>query len=361
MNERVAIIGGEGNMGRLTTTLFQNIGQETIVSDVANPNTLTPVEAIRTSRIVFFSVLPVSEIPVILEAARDVITPEHVILDNASSKTPLMSVLNNLADNGLSVCSTHPMCKHDQPLHGQKVILMDVGQNSQKARQLAEKLYTQAGMIVVELPFESHDHSMLIVQGLPHLLWRAVGEVYAKYGIDPEALQKLGTANFRLFDLAMWRTLVQKPEISTEIIGNFAAQEEGRQLVADLQEAITVIIGSNERAVLSESLRRDSQQLDRNGIKSRMNEISTTVLERLANLDVESLKVISPVNKTGVLEKLAGAFARAGISLTAIDSHVPNGSVEFRIGIDEKTSSPQSLIKAMRILQRRGFTVAEKA
>lgn len=346
-------------MGRLTTTLFQHIGHETVVSDVANPNTLTPIEAIRSSRIVFFSVLPIAEIPKILAAAADIITPDHIILDNASSKTPLIQTLNNLANKGLSVCSTHPLCKHDQPLHGQKVLLMDVGPRPEQARHLAERLYTQAGMVVVEMPFEAHDHSMLIVQGLPHLLWRAVGEVYAKRGIDPEALQQIGTANFRLFDLAMWRTLIQMPEISSEIIRNFLDQEEGNQLVTDLQEAVTSIIASDDRTQLSESLRQDADQLDQNGIRTRMNEISTTVLEGLANLDVESLMVISPVDKAGVLEKMAGAFAKAGISLTEIRSHVSDGTVKFRIGIDEKTSNPTTLKRAITLLIRRGFAVIE--
>lgn len=87
MNEReqVAVIGGEGDMGKLTVDLFKRIGFETVVSDTRNPSSPLPVDAINGGRVVFFSV-PVEEIPKIIEATQGRIGPQHLVMDNATVK-----------------------------------------------------------------------------------------------------------------------------------------------------------------------------------------------------------------------------------------------------------------------------------
>lgn len=356
MSERVAVIGGEGNMGRLTVDLFQRLGYETISSDTRQPETPTAMEAIRESRIVFFSVLPIEEIPRILEAADGIIRPDHVILDNTSLKNPLQEALKRLSQRGVSICSTHPLCKHDQPLYGQGVLLMDVGPNPAEARQLAEKLYRSSGMITVPLSFETHDETMVILQLLPHLIMRAVAEVLSRNGIDLNTMERIFPANFQLFNLSMWRTIVQDSRISATIIKHLLDQPTGLKLAKQLYQAIEKLTEHPEtEEQLAKRFRGSATRLNTANLASRMNEVTTTVLERLANLRAQSIKVICRQDKPGVLRRVGQAFEEAGINMTAFDSHKLGDDVIFTIGVDQATSSPDQIKAVTTLLKQQGF------
>ncbi|MFI5265520.1 MAG: hypothetical protein ACHQT7_02130, partial [Candidatus Levyibacteriota bacterium] len=172
-DNQAAVFGGNGNMGKLTQRLLKDVGFETTSPDPRNPSSPRPIDAIRGSRAIFFSVLPIEEIPKIIEATQDAFGPSHLVLDNASVKGPLRDTYSALEAKGVSICSTHPLFKPDQPTHGQKALIMPVGANSREARELAEKLYASAGIKLVHYSFGDHDKNMVVVQALPHVVMRA--------------------------------------------------------------------------------------------------------------------------------------------------------------------------------------------
>ena len=356
---QVAVIGGEGNMGKVTVELFQSLGYQAIASDIKNPESPSAADAIGNSKIVFFSVLPVEEISRIVAEAENIFTPEHIVMDNASVKKPLIDAYKRLEAKGVSICSTHPLCKHDQPLHGQKALILDVGSNSRQAAEIAKRLYRNAGMVTIPLSFEDHDRTMTVVQLVPHLVMRSIGSALEKSGVDMQKLREIAPANFQLFNLSMWRTLVQDPRISATLISNLVRSEEGQFLAERIESAIAETLSTKEQDELAGIFGQTYSSLNQDGIGKTMNEDTTIVLERLANLDVKSMTIEVKGDRSGLLREVLLPFEKHGISLTAIDSHKSKDGIRFELGIDETTSTPESIMATVSALQKLGCSVAE--
>lgn len=356
---RVAIFGGDGNMGKVTVELFQNLGYEVISSDPKSPDSPKADEAVKTSSIVFFSVLPIEEISGIIEETRGLFGPSHIVLDNASVKKPLVEAYTRLEERGVSICSTHPLCKHDQPLHGQKALVLEVGSNAQRAKEVAEKLYKNAGMVTLPLSFEDHDRTMTVVQLVPHLVMRSIGQALERSGVDMSTLREIAPANFQLFNLSLWRTLVQDPNISETVIFNLLKNAEGQALAKKIKEAVQKVVATKEKGRLADMFDKDYRALNNEGIGDAMNEVTITVLERLANLQVKSITIETKEDRPGLLRDMLSPFEEHGVNLTAIDSHSRKNGIRFEIGIDEKTYSPETLAAIVTSLQAMGYSIVE--
>lgn len=352
---RVALIGF-GRMGPPTRRIFEEAGYSSIViSDIKDPKTLSAREAIEGAGIVFFSVFPIENIVKIIRATRDVFTAEHRVLDNASLKNPLGPGYEILDEKGVSICSTHPLCKEDQPFRGQNVVIAPFGHHPQQATIIAEKVYQEAGMVLTRLDFDRHDLTLAFNQFYPHLVNRAVTIALAENGVDVEALDRISTANSRLSSLAVWRTSVQPSEISAALIRGLLGQPEGQKIVSDLQNAIARIVEeSQEPGRLEKTFAETVSLLDPTGqFRLVMNEETTTILERLANLKLQSvtLEIDARKNRVGLLYRMLGVFTRGEIDLSAIDSHTDGKVLRFAVGIKSGTLTP----KVIKGLKRLGF------
>lgn len=356
-NENVAIIGGAGNMGRLTADLFREIGFTPIISDPRLPESPTPKEAIGQSRVVFFSILPFEEISKIIDETGDELSADHIVLDNASLKKPLRDAFEALDKKGISICSTHPLCKHDQPLHGQNALIMDFGKNSSQAREIAERLHQNAGMITIPFSFEDHDRAMTVLQLVPHLFMRSVGEVLAKSGVDMKALTEIAPANFQLFNLSLWRNLVQDPNISATIITNLLKEDAGKAIAQGIQDTIADIVAEHDEKALAKRLDATASKLGRESLGSEMNQTTTTILERLANLKARSLVIEVDGDKPGLLREILSPFEAEGVNITAIDSHKTAGKLRFEVGVDHKKEDAEKLQKVRDELKAIGYVV----
>ncbi len=134
----VAIIGGEGAMGKMTDTLFKNIGFQTVPSDIKKPDLPTPREAVSESGVIFLSVLPIVEVPKIIRDIEGFVSPNHVVLDNVGVKGPIIDSLKRLDSLGASVCSTHPLTRpvpdsNLTDLTNKQALIMGIGANSSRA------------------------------------------------------------------------------------------------------------------------------------------------------------------------------------------------------------------------------------
>ncbi|MDP2692611.1 MAG: prephenate dehydrogenase/arogenate dehydrogenase family protein, partial [bacterium] len=147
--DRVAAIGGLGRMGDPTKRLFEEAGYSVIISDVKDPKTVSPREAIENSGIVFFTILPIENINDIVRSNAEVFNNTHLVLDNASLKNPIRQSYETLDQKGISICSTHPLCKEDQPFYGQNVLIAPFGHNPHEATLVAKQIHEKAGMVLI--------------------------------------------------------------------------------------------------------------------------------------------------------------------------------------------------------------------
>jgi len=362
MNERkpAVVYGHKGDMGGVTVDLFKISGYPVYGCDIKEPEGLTAIEAAQKGRILFFSVFPIGEIPKIISAIEPFLTSQHVILDNASEKEKLVPVYKTLDQRGISICSTHPMCKHDQPLHGQKVLLMGVGGNFTEAKSIAMEIYGKAGMVMIELPFNLHDAETGATQGFIHWIQRGVGMALEQTEIDPRRLMEIGSANYTLYNESLWRTLIQKEEISAMLIESFFRQESGRKLGRAFLEILGRLmeVAQTEGDLLSGQFKGSFEKLDQNGLSKRMNEETTAILAEIANLQLQSLRIVSPSDEPGTLIRVLAPIAQEGISILTIrGSSRKDGTADFHLALDEKTITPESLERAKEALIQAGLIV----
>ncbi len=363
----VAVIGGLGKMGVVTRRIFEEAGYVTLVSDIEDSKTLPVREAIRRSGIIFFSIFPIENIEDIIRATQDVFSASHLVLDNASLKNPLKRGYELLDYQGLSICSTHPLCKEDQPLFGQNVLIAPFGKRPQDATLVAEQVYQQVGMVLSRIDFDKHDSTMLFNQAFPHLANRAVGHTLAKIGVDIGALMAISTANSKLFSIANWRTLVQTPEMSAKLISDSLQTPEGEKLIQALVDSIRLIEQEGKEIdeqtkqpkKLAKTFREDVASLDPVGeLRTRMNEASIIMLQHLANLAKRSFTVEThEADRSGLLHELLGIIADNQINLNTALSEIIEGGFRFHLGVKSGELTPDVIEE----LKRSGFHIINSA
>lgn len=348
---RVAVIGGLGRMGAVTRRIFEQAGFTPLISDIKDPRTVSAREAISQSSVVFFSVLPIEEVGKIIQTTSDVFVETHHVLDNASLKNPLREGYEMLDQKGVSICSTHPLCKEDQPLPGQTVLILPFGQKPEAATNIAEKVHKEVGMILMRVDFDRHDFHSRLTQFLPHVDNWAVGLVLSANNVDMELLDAMATANSRLFYLSKWRTWVQPPEISATIIRGILNLPEGGKILDDLVGSIERIRAeSGEPQRLEETLTDVAKSLDPSGERrSVMNDRTIVILELLANLNQHSITIEIEGDRPGLLLDALALFKTAGINLNAIASHKTETGWRFGIGIQSGEITPRIREELLRL------------
>lgn len=251
-----AVIGGNGAWGKITAEHLRRLGFEVITTDRLEDDKATlanNVAAIKTSEVVCFSIWPDStnQIGDIISEcwAEIAVGVGQIFLDNASVKTRLIVDLKNLDSVGASVCSMHPLVDPLQsPIEGQNVWIMEVGENSAPARNLAERLSESMGMVVHHSSIESHDKDMDLLQGAVHIRKRAEDLTFAQMGIDLNDLFDRGTANFKLDEDSRKRTRNQDPKMSVTLIESMLRHAKGREFVHSLIENLQTLeklVGEN--------------------------------------------------------------------------------------------------------------------
>lgn len=227
-----AIIGGEGAMGKMTNTLFQNIGFQTVLSDRKRPDLPTPREAVSESGVIFLSVLPIVEVPKIIRDIEGFVSPDHVVLDNVGVKGPIIDSLRRLDSLGASACSTHPLTRPDCDLTNKQALIMGIGVNSSRAKRLAKNLYASAGMETVPFHVNRHDPLAVQIQLVPHLVMRAVQKA-----IPDLELGWIRSPNFERFFIGFQSVISQNPDISDEIINSLKDTKAGKLFIKRMIKA----------------------------------------------------------------------------------------------------------------------------
>lgn len=284
----VVIIGGAGKMGAKTAELFRGLNHEVRVSDIQK-GFPTPQEAVTGNEIVFFSIPPV-EISKVTEAIKHNLTHVNQVLDNASVKDPLIDSFNMLDQNGISVCSTHPLCGPTVEWKGQRAIVINVGKHFRAAQLTAQSLYEKAGMHLEELTFGEHKNHMMLHQAVPHLEMRLKGLRIAELGFSFSDLEKYATANSNLYyQASMGRVWFQPSEISAEIIFDHS-RTDGQKKV--LKKFVNIPddfpIDDKESMVklfqMAETILFKSKKSTQDKVKAEMGRKTTQLIEAQKNI-----------------------------------------------------------------------------
>jgi prephenate dehydrogenase len=207
MKPTVALIGGNGQMGRWFMRFFAGQGLEVLVADVGTP--LTSQEVAALADVVIISV-PIPKVSEVARAVAPHLKPHAALMDLTSVKQRPMAAMMS-AFSG-EVVGTHPLFgPGEESIEGRTVVLCQ-GRGELWFQWLRD-LLTQAGARVKITTAAEHDRLMAVVQGLAHFILIAFGAVIRDLGVSLEDLEEFSTPTFATLHNLTRRLLSQDPKL----------------------------------------------------------------------------------------------------------------------------------------------------
>ena len=318
------IFGGGNGWGKCIAETFTSLKAKTFIIEIDSTEQEI-ISGIQASDIIFIAI-PDSEIDALIKNYGDQFHGK-ILLDCATNKTGYSKALHNLAENGMSVCSTHPMAVSSGVLRGQNCLIMPIGEQSTYAQNIAVQLYQKLGMHCELFDFNKHTETMAILQMLPHLMQRltidVLGQGLLEYEIKIDSLANLASANYLLSELGLGRVAAQRADVSAGIIATALHEPFGQQLLERLQTSLQNIkSASNSRSALTTIFTGGMQQLDPSGEwRVQMADKTEAAIIRLGNLRSRFLTIQAP-NRIGMLRDILSVLAKHRIDMTALDSQL---------------------------------------
>jgi len=205
--QTIAIIGGEGGMGRSLNTLFSDLGHEVLSADLDTE--LRPEEAAATADVVVVSV-PIRDTRAVIEQLGPLVRREALLMDVTSIKTDPMEAM--LASTQASVLGTHPMFGPGvNTYQGQRVVICP-GRGDEWL-DWARQMFTARGLVITETTPSEHDSMMAIVQVLHHFKTQVLGLALSRAEAPLEETLRFTSPAYLLEAYVTGRHFAQAPEL----------------------------------------------------------------------------------------------------------------------------------------------------
>ena len=203
----IAIIGGEGGMGRSLHTLFSDLGHDVRSADLETE--LHPAEAAAMGDVVIISV-PIRETRTVIEQLGPLVRKNALLMDVTSIKTDPMQAM--LASTKASVLGTHPMFGPGvNTYQGQRVVICP-GRGGGWL-DWARQMFTARGLVITEATPEEHDSMMAIVQVLHHFKTQVLGLALSRAGTPLEDTLRFTSPAYLLEAYVTGRHFAQSPDL----------------------------------------------------------------------------------------------------------------------------------------------------
>jgi prephenate dehydrogenase len=190
MTVKVAIIGGQGQMGRWFTRFFESQGLEVLVADLDTPQ--TSQEVARQADVVIISV-PIPKVKEVVQAVAPHLRPEAALMDLTSVKQgPVSTMLDHFPGE---VVGTHPLFGPGEDSIAGRTMVLCPGRGERWFTWL-KTLLEDAGAQVKITTAAEHDRLMAVVQGLAHFILIALEMAIRQLGVPLQDLEDFATPTF---------------------------------------------------------------------------------------------------------------------------------------------------------------------
>ncbi|MEM1415347.1 MAG: prephenate dehydrogenase/arogenate dehydrogenase family protein [Myxococcota bacterium] len=241
----IAIIGGEGGMGRSMQRLFGDLGHAVMSADVGTA--LRPEEAAETADVVVISV-PIAITEAVIRDLGPRVRSDALLMDVTSLKGgPLAAMLEATAASGASVVGTHPL--YGPGVHGftgQRAVV--VPGRGEAAHAWVKEAYAARGLVVVEASADEHDRAMAAVQVLNHFQTQVMGLALARLGIPLERTLAFTSPAYLLETYVVGRHFAQSPALYGPIEMGNPLREEATRAFREAADELAEVLASGEQA-----------------------------------------------------------------------------------------------------------------
>jgi chorismate mutase/prephenate dehydrogenase len=203
----VAILGGEGGMGKMLTRLFGDLGHAVIAADTRNG--LSNIDAAKAADVVIVSV-PIDVTEDVIREVGPHVRPDGLLMDVTSIKgAPIRAMLEH---SKASVVGTHPMFGPSvHTVQGQRVVVCP-GRGDEWLTW-TKSMFRARGLVITETTAEEHDQMMAVVQVLNHFRTQVMGLALARLGIPFERTLAFTSPAYLLETYMTARHFAQDPAL----------------------------------------------------------------------------------------------------------------------------------------------------
>ncbi|MBG83019.1 MAG: bifunctional chorismate mutase/prephenate dehydrogenase [Phycisphaerae bacterium] len=210
---RIAIIGGNGGMGRCLEKMFLDQGHQVLIADV--DTTLTPKEAAEQADATVISV-PIRSTREVIELVGPACGEDSLLLDVTSIKSdPVEAMVNSTSAN---VIGTHPLFGPAiNSLQGQRVVMTPARLHDGEWESWLHSSFKAAGLEVIQSTPEKHDRIMSVVQVLTHYSTEVIGRTMQALDVSIAESLQFTSPIYHMELLMAARHFAQSPDLYSAI------------------------------------------------------------------------------------------------------------------------------------------------
>jgi chorismate mutase/prephenate dehydrogenase len=243
-SKTIAIIGGNGGMGKVMTRLFSEADNNIIISDL--DTTITNVEAASQADVVVIAV-PIEKTIDVIQEVGPHCKSGSLLMDVTSTKSAPVKAMRDYS-KGTSVIGTHPLFGPSvHSLQGQRIAIVCLRDEHGWDEWLTTILHGR-GFSILHTSAEEHDKAMSVVQVLTHQATEVLGRTIQKLGVDIHKTLEF-TSPIYLIDLLMAaRHFAQSADLYASIQMNNPETEHVLNTLRDAGEELREIVLDQDRS-----------------------------------------------------------------------------------------------------------------
>lgn len=193
---RVLVVGGSGAMGTWLCDFFASRGC-IVESHDPRPGRYpqVPMDRALSADTVILST-PISETPRILRRLIDM-RPDGLVFDVCSLKGPLVPLIREGLEKGLTLSSVHPMFGPSAVLLSGRVLLICRCRSGEdRGSEKVREVFSGTALTLADVPLEEHDALVAYVLGLTHFINIAYAHALASSGLEFTRLHRCRSTTF---------------------------------------------------------------------------------------------------------------------------------------------------------------------
>ena len=273
--KRILIVGGDGGMGRLFSSLLRGRGHIVDSYDLGDERQLGAV--VGASDVVIISVPMSTVISVVRDVAKHM-RPDSLLCDINSLKSDVCSALSEYG--GFEAIGLHPMFGPSvSSMRRQRVVLCPV-RDGALGEWLREEL-GELGAELIETTPENHDKMMSVVQVLVHFNTVVMGEALRLSGVGVRESLAYTSPIYRLEMAFVGRLFTQDPELYAQILIQNPRGAEMRDNFIESAKRISSLLDSSDDEAFVKLFCQTAEWFDEFGAEAMA--LSDTVIDGIVS------------------------------------------------------------------------------
>ena len=315
---KVAIIGAAGREGKALTAFYERLGCTVIRSDPAIPQGILNSEAVKLADVVIIAV-PVAATPLVVRSILPHIGKHQLLMDVTSIKQPAMA---EMLQSKAQVVGLHPMCAPEDGFDGQTIVVCPARLEIPYWKTWVVNMLAATGSKLKWSNAPEHDTYMSTIQASPHLANLVSAALIMEMGISTKESLSFTSPFYRVMFSLMGRLLSHDPDLYSGIIMKNPASEGMLEKRIRIERRILKMIKTGDRKSFKQLFLKVRKHFGKD-VTEEANELFLRILAMIKSLyskDTVILEYRKSEDKPGLLARIAGVFARYGVSLTSISS-----------------------------------------